>query len=78
MVPAPRARWHKASNVIGSPFHVVAGILSNSPIFNFSFGKAALKASPKEEKAIDEGFSRDAVKSNVFLEEMLIVVKMML
>jgi len=53
-------------------------MFSKSPIFKFVFGEDVRKAVPDEENAFDEGSIRDAVESNIVLEEILIITKMIL
>ena len=49
-----------------------------NPILKFIFGKDNRKSVPKEENVFDEVSITFALKSNMFLKEIIIVTKIML
>ena len=67
-------------NVTDTSLSIIVGMFSKSPIFKFVLGEDVRKAvvGPKEVNAFDEGIIIDAVRSNIVLEEIFIVTKMLL
>ena len=62
-------------NVVDTSLCIIVGIFSKSPIFKFVFGEDVRKAVTKEVNAFDEEIIIDAVKSNIVLEEILMMFK---